>query len=527
MTKKDSILLFVLALVFYSLFATIQKEPGYMDAEYYFGQALRIAHGNGLSEPFVWNYLSNPQSLPVPGFGFWMPLTSIISAAALWIAPSDSFFVARIPFIIMAALLPLISSSLAYHLSHQRRSAWLAGGVTIAAGYYLPYITITDNFLPYMLLGGSVFLTLYHIDLAGTKKRAVRLSIVAGVIVGLMCLTRSDGMIWIITSGAGLWLSRKKNKLSNYRILNNLCFFLIGVGIVFTPWMVRNYFIYQNLFPPANGRMLWLTNYDDLFVYPASEITFSGFWSMGVGNLLFDRLRALGSNIQTLVASGGNIFLFPLILLGWWKYRKELISKTTTITFLSILFVMSIFFPYAGERGGFFHSLSSIQLFLWALVPMGLEVVIRWGIAHRKWKLDRSWRMFGTAIMVVSLCLSVFLVTEKIRNGVENGIPWNQSSAEIKEAEMVLQRANASTSDVIMTNNPPAAYLYTGRSAVMIPTGGSGAILNAADLFKVRYLTLNEERQEIKELFAKDEQLKANFGLIYDKEGLSVYEYQP
>ena len=47
--------------------ASFIHEPGYLDDAYYFGGALRLAQGHGLSEPYLWNYLGSPTTLPLVG----------------------------------------------------------------------------------------------------------------------------------------------------------------------------------------------------------------------------------------------------------------------------------------------------------------------------------------------------------------------------------------------------------------------------------------------------------------------------
>jgi len=48
------------------LTAWLLKQPGYTDAYYYAVGAQQLAGGHGFEEPFIWNYLDPPES--VPGF---------------------------------------------------------------------------------------------------------------------------------------------------------------------------------------------------------------------------------------------------------------------------------------------------------------------------------------------------------------------------------------------------------------------------------------------------------------------------
>ena len=56
--------------------AFVVVQPGFTDASYYVDVARRLAHGQGLTADFVWNFLEAPHldPLPVPSHRFWMPL---------------------------------------------------------------------------------------------------------------------------------------------------------------------------------------------------------------------------------------------------------------------------------------------------------------------------------------------------------------------------------------------------------------------------------------------------------------------
>ncbi|MGC8827908.1 MAG: hypothetical protein ACP5TV_13015, partial [Anaerolineae bacterium] len=73
--KRDIILIILASLAFRAAAALPFRSPGYMDAFYYYVNAWRAVAGRGLTEPFIWNYLSPSLQLPMPAFQYWMPLT--------------------------------------------------------------------------------------------------------------------------------------------------------------------------------------------------------------------------------------------------------------------------------------------------------------------------------------------------------------------------------------------------------------------------------------------------------------------
>ena len=76
---RDLPWLFGLALLVRLLAALFQQQPNYMDAAYYYVNALNLAAGRGFVEDFVWNYLGNPAPPPQPSHLYWMPLTSMLA----------------------------------------------------------------------------------------------------------------------------------------------------------------------------------------------------------------------------------------------------------------------------------------------------------------------------------------------------------------------------------------------------------------------------------------------------------------
>lgn len=528
MKKSDYGILFMVALAFFSLIATLQQVPGYMDAEYYFGQGIRLVEHKDLVEPFIWNYLNNPLSVSSPGFAFWLPGTSIFAAAGLWITQTNSFFAARVVFILMAACLPIMAAFFAARFIDRRRAGWLAGLLALFSGFYLPYITITDTFTPYMFLGGLFFMSMWFAEKrSSNSEQGNYWFIVTGFIAGLMSLTRSDGILWLAGGMIGILFISGIKTTHWKKLVINFCFILGGFAIIMTPWYLRNYAIYDSLFPSGNNLMIWLTKYDDIFVYPSTSLTISNWISTGVENIVLDRFKALGSNLQTFIASGGVIFLAPIMVIGYWKQKQATVIRLVMVMLFAILAAMTVVFPYAGERGGFFHSLSALQIILWSLVPVGLYSIIQWGMKHRNWKSERSWKMFGTALVVVAGIFSSLIFFEKLNNGTESGIPWNQTQNDFLSIESKLVEMTKDHDGVIMVNNPPGYTLATGRPSVMIPSGGEEALMEISKRYDVHFWAINAERADVLALIDKNDLLSEHYDFLFESMGNRIYEFKP
>ena len=119
------------------------RVPGYMDADYYAATARQLAEGAGFREPFLWNYLDDPQGLPHPSHLYWMPLTSIMASAGM-ILFGTGFRAAQFPFLLLTALLPCLTAALTLRLSSEPRHAMLAGWLAAFPGFLDPFFATTE-----------------------------------------------------------------------------------------------------------------------------------------------------------------------------------------------------------------------------------------------------------------------------------------------------------------------------------------------------------------------------------------------
>src|ERR1044071_5600910 len=72
MNWRHYAILFGIGLIVPFTVSRFQSLPGYMDADYYFSGGVQLAEGHGFTEPYLWNYLDDPVSLPHPSHTYWM-----------------------------------------------------------------------------------------------------------------------------------------------------------------------------------------------------------------------------------------------------------------------------------------------------------------------------------------------------------------------------------------------------------------------------------------------------------------------
>jgi hypothetical protein len=450
------------------------RDPGYMDADYYLATAQEIVGGRGLSEPFLWNYLNDPSGLPHPSHLYWMPLTSLVSAAGM-LALGEGFRAAQLPMILLAAALPAVVAALSLRLFRRPDAAWLAGLLAFFPGFYLPYFVTTDSFVLYTFSGGAAL----WLAAEATDRPSLARWLGTGVAIGLAHLTRADGVVLLLPA----LLSALRG---SGRRGSGTAALLFGYALVMGGWWARNVAAIGSPFAPGLSRSLWLTEYNELFAYPAALLTPSHLWSSGLGSILGARLWALGENLKTLLAVNGLVFLFPLMLLGAWRERRQAVVRLAVLYLALLLAVMTVAFPFAGARGGVFHSGAALMPLLWALAPLGLGEAVAWGARRRGWQTGQAQRVFAVSSVVMAAALTVALYIPKVIGGQG----WGAGRRNYIEAARLLDTLDANPG-VVAVNNPPGFYLASGLPAVVIPHGGPETLRAVVEAFDVGWVVLD------------------------------------
>ncbi len=340
---RDVLLLLITTLVVDCLLFSLQPVPGYMDAAYYYATGIQLAEGRGFTEPFLWNYLDAPQSLPHPSNSYWYPLASLVAASGMSITGNSDFSSARIVFFLIALLFPLAVANLTLRMTGRRNLALVSGFLAIFCGYYLPFILTTDNYAIYLLIGAIYFQSLENLTLPKV--------FLIGSLAGLLNLARADGLLWLPLSLAAVtYLSlQKKGKpytFGNFPYRENLVV-IAGYVATFGFWMGRNLLVYGALTAPGSSQVLWMTNYNQLFSFTPGMYTFQSWLTQGWKIIISDRLSALWTNIGTGILGQGMIFLSPFILIGIWNKREMISIRIAIIGWLILLISESFLFPYA------------------------------------------------------------------------------------------------------------------------------------------------------------------------------------
>ena len=495
MKKKNYVFLFFVALVVFSVNFIFQQTPGFMDSEYYFMAGKYLSEGQ-LVAPVVWNYLDNPTALPHPLFTYWMPFPSFLSMLSMVFFKNDTFLFGRLIFWIIAAGIPPLTMCISYLIFKNKFSAWIAAFLSIFSGFYFKFYTIPETVTIYILLGGLYFFLLFKLRNATSNKSALFISACLGVITGFLHLTRVDGIIFI---GITIILILTSKNLSKQWNTNKIPIRLIvfSVFIVFYLlisgwWYHRNLELFSTLFSPASSKALWIANYEDTFIYPASKLNFSYWVNNGLPQKGHQIWEALKSNLGNLIAVQSFIIGFPLVIISMRKIWKTRLLFFPILYFMMIFILMTFLFSEAGGRGGYLHSIAAIQIFFWILMGDGLDRFIQWGLQQRGWTLKRSQIMFGTALIGFSILFTSFIYFRDVLGYSGTKIAWNSESSEFIDLETQIELKSKNKQEVIMINNPVGFHVATDRWSIVIPNSDWKELESVIQKFEVKYIVLDQ-----------------------------------
>lgn len=481
MSWRIYILLFVLGLTIALGTASLQKLPGYLDSDYYYVGGLQLVEGKGFSEPFLWNYLDDPLGLPHPSHAYWYPLASILAAFSMLVTGQHTYAAARLIFILIAACIPPLTALLAFDMTKRRALALTSGMLAVFSVYYLPFMPVTDNYGPYMLLGGAIFLL--------AKAKGWWPFLLMGALAGLMNLARSDGLMWLGLVGLlALWRSvdskdSLQEKFQSFLLLGSLV--AIGYSISMGPWYIRNIRAFGSPMPPGGSRILWLTNYNDTFAFPVEKITLQSWLEVGWLAAIKVRLGALRLNLLNAFAAQGGILLFPFILIGYWHLRKDIRARLAATGWIILLVVMTVIFPLAGARGSFFHAGAAFQPYWWSLAPIGLDRLVDALYRRNILTVEHAGRVFlGFMILISALLSGVILQVRVLQPG------WQPEEELYVKVEQFLVAQGAKPEEIAIVRNPAGYYLVSGRPTIVMPPGGPDVILALATRYDATYFVL-------------------------------------
>ena len=176
--------------------------------------------------------------------------------------------------------------------------------------------------------------------------------------------------------------------------------FLVAVA----PWFYRQLEVFGSIAPSAaNGRILWISNYDQLFSIgaPASPSTLL---SGGIGPLIASRVGGLLSAIGLFAFLPLTVVLTPFALVGAWLRRRDSWFAPFFIYAIALFAAAGLLFAVHVPHGTFVHSAVALLPHTFVLVIVGVRGVVQW-VARRRpsWNAESATRFFAYGAVAVAV----------------------------------------------------------------------------------------------------------------------------
>ena len=333
----------------------VVSQPGFTDAYYYVDVAQRLAHGQGLTADFIWNFLEAPhlEALPVPSHRFWMPLATVVQATGIAaLEPMlGAFRSAQAAIVAVAAFVPAAAYVSARSIGVSSRAALVAAALAGLGGFaFAPAWVTLDSFAIAALLG-----TMFFVVFARAAVGDVRAGAIAGALVGLLFLARAEGALFGIALVA--LALRRSSRVSG--IAGSAVAMAIGLA-----WLARGLAL-PGPAAIAFAKGVLIVRYEDFFALNPSG-------TVDLATLIGVRLGALWADLVVALAALLLFLAVPLALglrAGW---RFPAVRAFAALALL-IYVAEALVWPLHATRGSYFHSLAAFYPFAMALVALGGE----------------------------------------------------------------------------------------------------------------------------------------------------------
>jgi hypothetical protein len=147
---------------------------------------------------------------------------------------------------------------------------------------------------------------------------------------------------------------------------------------------------------------------------------------------------------------------------------------------------MSVIFPFTGARGSFHHAGAAIQPLLWAVTPIGMNLVLN-RLRERGRFTDRNAPVVFQSLLVLwAVLFTVFLVNVRVVSG------WAKDDVIYAAVQAKLKESGINSKDVVIVPNPPGYYVRSGQPAIRLPSGDESTVIAVAGRFGASYLVLEQ-----------------------------------
>lgn len=437
-----------------ALSAAVVSQPGYTDAYYYAVVAERVAHGEGLTADFIWNFLEAPSwaPLPVASHRFWMPLPSVVPAIGIALGGSlfGDFRAGQLVLILVAAFIPVVAYAAGRYLGAGVVWSLVAAAVAGLGGAFAPGWVAIDSFALAAVLGTCFFLAYGR-----AARGSAQAGLVAGLLVGLLYLCRSEAALL----GLALLPLLGRARTRRAGAWGTAVALSIGLG-----WLIRGALL---SFPEdLIARATLLVRYEDFFAYePPTLAAFVG----AAIFVVFAKLGALVTNAVTAAMTFALVLLVPLIIGVRRRMADPAVAAFVWLA-LVIFLVQSLVFTQHSTRGSYFHSVAAFFPFAVALAAAGAQ------------------DLFGSPARGRARIVALAAVAGYVAISTSAVLEWDRAF-NVPYRERVAAAALLPPGALVATDASAWRWI-TGRETVVAPADGERAAACAAEIYLAETLIL-------------------------------------
>jgi hypothetical protein len=504
------LILFLSSLSLFLITAAIRGAPGYMDESYYAVGARSLYAGEGFWDQFVWHYLDDPTGLPNPSHTYWMPMPSVIAASGMALFGQSTYLAGTFSMALISAFIPLLVYVHTSKTGLGNKYAITAALIAMFGGYYLIYYSAIESFGLVMVAGFGYFYSLSNVRPNSSKHSLFINAVVTGLFSALLHLSRAEGLLWAVMMPLFYFVTFHKNRDGDkYPWKVFLAVSMTAVGtylLMMSPWYLRNVSLWGSLTPPGSSLSLWLTNYNELFSYPASVLTPHRWFSQGISSIINARLSSLGNNILTFAGVQTMIIFLPFFVVGVLNKKHQTWVVNNLIGYGILLGFMSMFFPYAASRGGFLHASGVFSIFIWIMAVIGMkEVIAKLPINKNVSKRHLEHLVLVMLVMITGV-ISLYLFSMRVIGDFDKSVAWRDPVNELAAIGKGLTMNGIWDEESIFINDPPSFHWVSKRPAFVIPNGGEEDLLAAMIRYEAKYVVLQKNHPAgLSDLFANPE----------------------
>jgi hypothetical protein len=449
--------------------------PAYPDSYYYAHVAQQLAAGHGFVADYIWNLddvgrsIVGASSLPVAANGFWTPLAEIVQLPFLWLFGASGTSVA---FWILGALCAPVAFFIGRDAGLEKRDAVAVGLMAAVPAGLLPFVAQPDNFALTMLLGA---LALW---LAARAWRGDRRAFVVGaLVVALATLARADGVLLGIPFA---WIALRD--LSRRKLdVRAVAAAAVVFAVVLAPWLLRQMEVYGTPFPAAGGRLVFLTDYQQLFS-ATNPPTFDGWLGQGPLEIVLGRVRGLIAAVGVFALLPLVVVLVPFTIVGAWLRRRDSWFAPFFIYVVALLGANALLFPVLVPHGTFLHAVAAVVPHTFVLVIIGVRGAVQWVAARRS-----TWNPATATPVFVAAAVAVAFVGA----GIETlNVTREWKEARVRSEAVAASLSGAPPADRFMAADPGAINYLTGRQGVVTVDDPLPVIEGVMRSYDVRWLVL-------------------------------------